>query len=109
VEGHTDDRPTHSKHFVSNWDLSAARAVSVVQYLADEYAYPPETMAVAGYASGRPVVTNDSEENRQTNRRVDIVLLAAPENAGVHPSSIPAPTNNHGVPHEGKKNGPHKP
>lgn len=89
VEGHTDDRPTHSHHFVSNWDLSAARAVSVVQYFADEYAYPPETMAVAGYASGRPVVANDTEEGRQTNRRVDIVLLAAPEGQGLRGAGIP--------------------
>lgn len=91
VEGHTDDHPVHSKQFVSNWDLSAARAVSVVQYFADEYAYPPETMAVAGYASGRPVVSNETEEGRQTNRRVDIVLLAAPEGQGLHKIAVPHP------------------
>ena len=89
VEGHTDDRPVHSRRFVSNWDLSAARAVSVVQYFADEYAYPPEAMAVAGYASGRPVTSNDTDEGRQTNRRVDIVLLAAPEGQGLHGSKGP--------------------
>jgi chemotaxis protein MotB len=100
VEGHTDNRPTHSKHFVSNWDLSAARAVSVVQYFADEYAYPPETMAVAGYASGRPVTSNDTDEGRQSNRRVDIVLLAAPEGQGLH--GVP------GQPHHGALS-PHEP
>ena len=89
VEGHTDDRPTHSHKFVSNWGLSAARAVSVVQYLADEYAYPPEAMAVAGYASGRPVVANDSDENRSINRRVDIVLLAAPDPGTLRPHMPP--------------------
>lgn len=112
VEGHTDDRPSHDHHFVSNWDLSAARAVSVVQYFADEYAYPPETMAVAGYASGRPVVSNDTEEGRQTNRRVDIVLLAAPEGQGLHGATKdhPLPTKFPGkqhVEHEGHKKGPH--
>lgn len=117
VEGHTDDRPTHSRHFVSNWDLSAARAVSVVQYFADEYAYPPETMAVAGYASGRPVESNNTEEGRQNNRRVDIVLLAAPEGMGLR---VKGPGHNphhpHGVHHEGheghtghSKKGPHTP
>ena len=76
VEGHTDDRPSTSKIYTSNWDLSAARAVSVVRYFAEEYSYPPEDLAVAGYASGRPVTSNDTEEGRQSNRRVDIILLA---------------------------------
>lgn len=76
VEGHTDDQPSSSQVYTSNWDLSAARAVSVVRYFAEEYSYPPENLAVAGYASGRPVDDNGTEQGRQNNRRVDIILLA---------------------------------
>ena len=76
VEGHTDDQPSSSKVYTSNWDLSAARAVSVVRYFAEEYSYPPADLAVAGYASGRPIAGNDTEEGRMSNRRVDIILLA---------------------------------
>lgn len=78
VEGHTDDQPSSNKMYASNWDLSAARAVSFVRYLAEEYAYPPEDLAVAGYASGHPVAGNDTEEGRAANRRVDIILLKRP-------------------------------
>lgn len=78
VEGHTDDQPSSNKLYSSNWDLSAARAVSFVRYLAEEYAYPPEDLAVAGYASGHPVAANNTEEGRAANRRVDIILLRRP-------------------------------
>ena len=78
VEGHTDDQPSSNKRYASNWDLSAARAVSFVRYLAEEYAYPPEDLAVAGYASGHPIATNSTAEGRAANRRVDIILLKRP-------------------------------
>lgn len=81
VEGHTDDQPSSNKQYTSNWDLSAARAVAFVRYLAEEYAYPPEDLAVAGYSSGHPVASNTTQEGRAANRRVDIILLTRPSDA----------------------------
>lgn len=75
VEGHTDDGPPFNTRFSSNWDLSSERAVSVVEYLAEEFGYPPDDMAVAGYGSSKPLGDNKTPEGRAQNRRVDIVLI----------------------------------
>jgi chemotaxis protein MotB len=75
VEGHTDDRPIRTARFPSNWDLSAARAVYIVDALVTDYGLPPDQLSAAGYASFRPVDTNDTPEGRARNRRVDVVLL----------------------------------
>jgi chemotaxis protein MotB len=75
VAGHTDDLPIRSKKFRSNWDLSAARAVSVVDFLlAHKFVLPRHIMAV-GYGPSRPLYPNDSEKHRAANRRVEIILL----------------------------------
>jgi chemotaxis protein MotB len=74
VEGHTDDIPIHNSKFISNWELSAARAVAVVKYLTGECGIPPERLSAAGYAESRPLVPNDSKQNRAINRRVEIIL-----------------------------------
>ena len=76
VEGHTDDVPIFTSRYRSNWELSTARATSVVAYLVDEMQIPAERMAVAGYGEFRPLAPNDSDENRALNRRVDIVVLS---------------------------------
>ena len=73
VEGHTDDRQPHGA-FRNNWELSTARAVRVVQYLLEEFAYPADYLAAAGYSSYRPVESNSTEAGRAANRRVDLVL-----------------------------------
>lgn len=69
VEGHTDNVPIFTKQFVSNWELSTARATRVVRYLVDKGISPRKISAI-GYGEYRPVVSNDTPENRQKNRRV---------------------------------------
>lgn len=81
VEGHTDNVPMSSTAFPSNWELSTARATSVVQYLV-KHDFEPDHMSAAGYGEYRPVADNDSEEGRQKNRRVDIVLLSEQSEKG---------------------------
>lgn len=74
VEGHTDNRPAEGKQFPSNWELSTARAVSVVVFLAEKGGIAPERLSAVGYGDTRPRVANDHEKNRQMNRRVEIKL-----------------------------------
>jgi len=74
VEGHTCDLPIHTPKFPSNWELSVARAVSVVRYLI-ACGVPAGRLSAVGYGEFRPMVPNTGEENRRLNRRVDIVLL----------------------------------
>jgi len=73
VEGHTDPQPCSA--WPSNWELSTARACAVIRYLTQHFNFNPARLSAAGYASYRPVDTNDSEEGRSRNRRVDIVIL----------------------------------
>jgi chemotaxis protein MotB len=89
VEGHTDDRPIRTARFPSNWELSAARAVFIVEVLVQEYGLSPDQLSAAGYASFRPVDTNETSEGRARNRRVDIVLLHE-EAARSEPGAAPA-------------------
>jgi len=74
VEGHTDDQPIHTERFPSNWELSTARAISVMRYLSERRGVPAARMGVAGYADIHPVVPNDSPEHRAANRRVEFVF-----------------------------------
>ncbi|MGD8590120.1 MAG: flagellar motor protein MotD [Chromatiales bacterium] len=74
VEGNTDDRPIHTEEFPSNWELSAARAASVV-HLMTRVGVDPSRMSAIGYGEYRPVADNDNEEGRQKNRRVTLVVL----------------------------------
>lgn len=74
VEGHTDSTPISSGKYPSNWELSTARAARVVRWLEERGGIAPERLSAAGYADTRPEAPNDSELNRQANRRVDIVL-----------------------------------
>jgi chemotaxis protein MotB len=75
VEGHTDDVPIHTALFASNWELSTARATTVVRFLIEAGGLDPARLAAAGYAEYRPKVDNDTPESRARNRRVDIVVL----------------------------------
>lgn len=74
VAGYTDDRPVTSGRYRSNWDLSAARAVSVVHELVMNREVPAERVVAAGRAETNPLAPNDSEENRAKNRRVEIAI-----------------------------------
>jgi chemotaxis protein MotB len=76
LEGHTDSVPIHNDRFHSNWELSSARSIAVLELLATRFEIPPGRMAVAGYADTAPVSPNDTEEGRARNRRVDIVVLS---------------------------------
>ena len=75
VEGHTDSIPIHTAKFPSNYELSGARAIAVLNALTNEYGVARERLAFAGYADTAPVDTNDTEEGRKHNRRVDIIIL----------------------------------
>jgi chemotaxis protein MotB len=74
VSGYTDDRPISSSRYRSNWDLSAARAVSVVHELVLNQKIPAERVVAAGRAETNPLAPNDSPENRALNRRVEIAI-----------------------------------
>jgi len=69
VEGHTDNVPIYTKQFQSNWELSTARATSVVRYLISK-GIDPRKISAIGYGEYRPIAPNDTPENRQKNRRV---------------------------------------
>lgn len=75
IEGHTDDRPIQTDKFPSNWELSAARATSVVRYFIDNFNMPPDRVSALGYGKYRPVRPNNSIENRARNRRIDVVIM----------------------------------
>lgn len=75
VEGHTDNLPINTRQYPSNWELSSARATRVVQELIKGLGFPPERLSATGYGEYRPRVPNNSEANRQLNRRVDLVVL----------------------------------
>ena len=75
IEGHTDNIPIHNPRFASNWELSMARAHSVMSYLLEKHKIPVERVDAAGYGEYRPVAPNDSEKNRAKNRRVVIEIV----------------------------------
>ena len=75
VDGHTDNRPLRGDgDFASNWELSQARALSVVQYLAEELGFPSDRLAATGFGEYNPVTTNDTAAGRAQNRRIELKL-----------------------------------
>ncbi len=74
IEGHTDNEPIKYSGWKSNWELSTARATSVLHYLEDKGTAPTRLQAT-GYGEYRPIVSNDTPEGRQKNRRVEIIIL----------------------------------
>lgn len=75
VEGHTDNLPIRNEIFLSNWELSAARAASVV-HLFTKFGVDPKRMSSIGYGEYRPVASNATSAGRLKNRRVKVVILA---------------------------------
>ncbi|TRZ94461.1 chemotaxis protein MotB [bacterium] len=75
IEGHTDNDPIKHSGWKSNWELSSARALAVLHYLVDECKVKPQRLSANGYGEFRPVAPNDSAQNKQKNRRVEIVIL----------------------------------
>jgi chemotaxis protein MotB len=74
VVGHTDDLPISTARFRSNWDLSSARAASVVHYLLENSELATERVIAAGRADTQPLLPNTSMANRDKNRRVEVVI-----------------------------------
>lgn len=102
AEGHTDSIPIHNSRFRSNWELSAARSIALVE-LFTQYGVSRDRLSIAGYADTAPIDNNDTEEGRRKNRRVDVVILNesgakdqpdAPQDQGqpaAKPSALKAP------------------
>lgn len=74
VAGHTDNVPINSSRFDSNWELSTARAVEVVQFL-QENGVDPDHLAAAGYGEHDPIASNEDKEGRALNRRIEIIVM----------------------------------
>ncbi|SRR5690625_4280706 len=79
VEGHTDSRPINTFQYPSNWELSTARASSVVRYFIEDLQLEPARFQAVGFSDTRPIAENDGPDNWQKNRRVEIVILDAQE------------------------------
>src|SRR5579871_30456 len=75
IEGHTDNVPIHTPQIASNWELSTARSTELVRLLIERYRFAPERLSAAGYAQFHPIASNDNEQGRAQNRRVDVVIL----------------------------------
>ncbi|OGT21526.1 MAG: hypothetical protein A2V90_05965 [Gammaproteobacteria bacterium RBG_16_57_12] len=78
VEGHTDSKPIGGSlkdKYPSNWELSTARATSVIRYMIYGLKIPPETLTAVGYAQYRPIADNETEKGRAKNRRIRIVVF----------------------------------
>jgi len=78
VEGHTCDLPINTARFPSNWELSAARALSVLKFI-NQRGVESERLSAVGYGEFRPLLPNTKPENRHTNRRVEIYVGMKPE------------------------------
>jgi len=75
VDGHTDDRPlTSQRQFSDNWELSQARALSVVRYMVEELAFPPDRLSANGFGPFQPVNADNSDFARAQNRRIELKL-----------------------------------
>lgn len=77
IEGHTDNEPIKYSGWKSNWELSTARATSVLHFLVDFGGLYPEKLSATGYGEYRPVASNENEVGRRKNRRVEIIIKPA--------------------------------
>jgi chemotaxis protein MotB len=93
VEGHTDDVPILTGRFASNWELSTARATSVVTYLVQQVGLTPQRLSAAGYGEYHPRVRNATDADRARNRRVDVVILNEATANAEEPGDGPPPTD----------------
>jgi chemotaxis protein MotB len=88
VEGFTDDVPIRTVQFYSNWELSAARAGSVVHVLSDR-GVARDRLAVVGFGDQRPIASNTTSQGRNANRRVTVVILSTEANPSSDPAALP--------------------
>lgn len=75
LEGHTDSVPIHTSRFRSNWELSAARSIALLELLTTRYSIPRDRLSIGGYADTAPIESNDTAQGRAKNRRCDIIIL----------------------------------
>ena len=76
IEGHTDSRPISTTRYPSNWELSTARATTVLRYLVDRHGFTPDRLTASGYADTKPVAAGASTADLAKNRRVEVVVLS---------------------------------
>ena len=75
MEGHTDNVPVHNSRFKSNWELSTARATTVVALLTEHDGFDALLVSAAGYSKYRPVEDNSTAQGRAAKRRIDLVVV----------------------------------
>ncbi len=100
VEGHTDNEPIKRSGWKDNWDLSLARARSVLTYLVKDRGLEPSRLSAAGYGEYHPIASNDTSDGRSMNRRVEIVVLPKSAAARRGASASDTVVNDTGVSHK---------
>lgn len=75
IDGHTDDTPTKNSIFPTNWELSAGRACRIVRFFIDDCGLDAERFSAQGFADNRPKMADTTPEARETNRRVELIIL----------------------------------
>jgi chemotaxis protein MotB len=90
LEGHTDAIPIHNTRFKSNWELSCARAIAVMEVLCDTFELKRDRFSVVGRADTSPLDTNDTPEGRARNRRVDVIILNSLKLKAAAPPAVAA-------------------
>ena len=94
IAGHTDNVPIHGGPFETNLKLSIARAAEVAEFMIDRVGIAPERISTMGFGEYRPAYSNDTEDGREKNRRVEIILTAMPKTIPESaPSKSPLPTD----------------
>lgn len=96
IEGHTDSIPVVTDRYPSNWELSSARATSVLRYLSEQLGVDARRMSAAGYGPNRPISNNITPEGRALNRRADVVILYPQAQIGGR--SVTDPTSSSATP-----------
>lgn len=91
VEGHTDDNPIASSRYPDNWELSSARANTVVRFFLTDYDVEPARLQASGFADTRPLVPNDTPAHEATNRRVVVVISAPATEPAAGTEEVKAP------------------
>lgn len=91
LEGHTDSVPIHNAQFRSNWELSTARSIAVMELMSDKAGIPGQRFLIGGSADNAPLAANTTEQGRAHNRRVEIVVIdaVAPQSVEAqHPAAV---------------------
>jgi len=88
VSGHTDNIPISTDWYRSNWELAASRAVTVAHFMLNTKGTDPNRIVVQGYADTKPLVSNDSAENRAKNRRVEIIITQEDPTIGLNTEDV---------------------